>query len=112
MALSRQMVFRHTARKQGAMKKTIAVCSLVLASTSAVFAQDLGWPRQIIKEGSTLVYYQPQVENWSNFQQLDWRMAISITPAGGKATVGAVRMHGWTSVNSETQMVLISNLQV
>jgi hypothetical protein len=94
------------------MKPAIVASLLFLASVTAASAQDPGWPRTITKQGNTLVYYQPQVDNWANFQQLDWRMAISVTPAGGKATIGAVTMHGWTSVNSETQMVLISNLSV
>jgi hypothetical protein len=94
------------------MRKMIAICSLVLAMASAASAQDPGWPRQISKQGNTLVYYQPQVDNWKNFQELDWRMAISITPAGGKPIVGAVALHGMTSVNSESQMVLISDLQI
>jgi hypothetical protein len=94
------------------MRKSIVVCFLVLASAYAVVAQDPGWPRQITKPGGTLVYYQPQVDNWSDFQALDWRMAISLTPAGGKEVVGAVAMHGTTSVNAETQMVLISDLQL
>jgi hypothetical protein len=111
MALG-QMVFRLVPRKQGTMRKAIAVCSFVLAAANAAFAQDPGWPRQITKDGNTLVYYQPQVDNWSNFQQLDWRMAISLTPAGGKTVVGAVALRGLTSVNSETQMVLISNLEI
>jgi hypothetical protein len=94
------------------MKAAIVASLLFLGAVTAVSAQDPGWPRQITKQGSTLIYYQPQVDNWANFQQLDWRMAISVTPAGGKATIGAVTMHGWTSVNSETQMVLISNLSI
>jgi hypothetical protein len=94
------------------MKRAIAACLLVLASVSAASAQDPGWPRQIVKPQGTVVYYQPQVDNWNDFENLDWRMAISITPAGGKATVGALLMHGWTSVNSETQMVLISNMTI
>jgi len=94
------------------MKTLIAAFVLVLASVGTAFAQDPGWPRQITKPQGTLVYYQPQVDNWADFQQLDWRMAISITPAGGKQTVGVVVLHGLTSVNSESQMVLISNLQI
>jgi len=93
-------------------KVCFRVLVLILAACSCTWAQDPGWPRQITKPQGTLIYYQPQVDNWSNFEQLDWRMAISITPAGGNETVGAVSMHGWTSVNSETQMVLIANLQV
>jgi hypothetical protein len=94
------------------MKKLLIASLLMLVPVSAALAQDPGWPRQITKQGSTLVYYQPQVDDWANFDQLDWRMAISITPAGGKATVGAVAMSGVTSVNSDTQMVLISGLTI
>jgi len=94
------------------MKSVIATALLFFACLGPVFAQDPGWPRQITKPQGTLVYYQPQVDNWNNFQELDWREAITITPAGGKEIVGAVTVHGLTSVNSETQMVLISNLQI
>jgi hypothetical protein len=94
------------------MKKLIPASLLVLACVTVALGQDPGWPRQISKQGNTLVYYQPQVDDWTNFEQLDWRMAISITPAGGKATVGAVAMSGVTSVNSDTQMVLISGLTI
>jgi hypothetical protein len=94
------------------MKKLIAASLLMLASVTVTLGQDPGWPRQITKQGGTLIYYQPQVDDWTDFQQLDWRMAISITPAGGKATVGAVAMRGVTSVNSDTQMVLISGLTI
>jgi CheY-like chemotaxis protein len=66
------------------MKTAIAVSLLFLASVSGVSAQDPGWPRQITKQGDTLVYYQPQVDNWKDFEELDWRMAIAITPAGAR----------------------------
>jgi hypothetical protein len=47
---------------------------------SRAWAQGPGWPCQITKPQGTLDYYQPQVD--SNFQELDWRMAITITPPG------------------------------
>ena len=94
------------------MKTVIAAFLLVLASVSTVCAQDPGWPRQITKPAGTLIYYQPQVDSWDHFQNLAWRMAVSVTPTGGKTVVGAVSMTGWTSVNAETQMVLISNLMI
>jgi len=94
------------------MKSFIAASLLFFAALGTAFAQDTGWPRQITKPQGTLVYYQPQVDNWNDFVNLDWRMAFSITPTGGKETVGAVTLHGTTSVNSESQMVLISNLQI
>ena len=94
------------------MKVVLITCFLFFASLGTTSAQDPGWPRQIVKAQGTLVYYQPQVDDWENFQKLHWRMAISLTPAGAKEIVGVVTLHGDTSVNSETQMVLISNLQV
>jgi hypothetical protein len=27
-----------------------------------------GWPPQIVKQGATLVYYQPQVVDWQGFK--------------------------------------------
>jgi hypothetical protein len=76
---------------------------MVLAGVlgSAAFAQDPGWPRQITKQGNTLVYYRPQVDSWTHFQELDWRMAISITPAGGKATVANVKQSAGSVVASD-----------
>ena len=94
------------------MKKAVAASLLFFACLGTAFAQDPGWPRQITKLQGTLVYYQPQVDSWNDFVNLDWRMAFSIIPTGGKETVGAVTLHGLTSVNSESQMVLISNLQI
>lgn len=98
------------------MKMKLATCLLFFVAASLApaqtLAQDPGWPRQIVKPQGTLVYYQPQVDDWENFQKLHWRMAFSLTPAGGKEFAGAVTLHGETGVNSETQMVLISNIQV
>jgi hypothetical protein len=94
------------------MKLITTAFFLILVSVASASAQDPGWPRQITKPQGTLVYYQPQVDDWVNFEKLDWRMAISVTPTGGTETVGVVVLHGVTSVNSESQMVLISDLEI
>ena len=48
--------------------------------------------------GGTLVLYQPQVDDWKNYQEVDARMAFTITPTGGKQHVGVltgtVAVHG------------------
>ena len=38
------------------------------------------------------VVYQPQVDDWKNFRELDWRMAFSLTPAGGQEVVGVATL--------------------
>lgn len=75
-------------------------------------AQDPGWPRQITKQGSTLTYFQPQVDDWTGFTDLTWRMAVSLVPAGGKEVVGVVAAQGHTDVDNDNKVVLISNLNI
>jgi hypothetical protein len=52
-----------------------------------------------------LVYYQPQVDDWQNFKDLDFRLTVSLTPAGGKAVVGVVNVHAQTDVSVDTRTV-------
>ena len=85
---------------------------LILAVTTAGIAQDPGWPRQRTENGNILVMYQPQVDDWKDFKDLEWRMAVSLTPAGGKAAVGVVALKGDTEVDHENEMVSITNLKI
>ena len=94
--------------------RIVLVLGMVLAGClgSAVFAQDPGWPRQLTKQGTTLVYYQPQVDDWTNFTNLSWRMAVLVTSPSGKQTPGVVVMQGVTNVDMDNQMVYITNLKI
>ena len=90
----------------------VASLALVLASSTAGAAQDAGWPRTRTEKGNTLITYQPQVDEWKDFRELDWRMAISLTPAGGKPAVGVAVLHGQTTVDNDKKMVLITNIKI
>ncbi len=94
------------------MKSRTARAVLVFSFISTVVAQDSGWPRQLNKEGATLILYQPQIDSWNNFKDLDWRFAFSLTPPRGKPVVGVGTMHATTDVNPENDMVVLTNLQV
>ena len=94
------------------MKKLIIVSFLIIALVTLAPAQDPGWPRQIIKEGSTLIYYQPQVDEWKSFEDITWRMAFSLTPAGAKEVVGVAELQGHTDVDNDRKMVMITNLKI
>jgi hypothetical protein len=89
---------------------TIAV--LVLSWTTFASAQDPGWPRKITTPQGTLIYYPPQVDNWQDFQVLQWRHAFTITPTGGKAIPGAASLQGNTAIDTSSQMVVITNITV
>ena len=73
---------------------------------------DPGWPREKYSNGTRLIIYQPQVDDWKNFQELSWRMAVSLTPKGGKEVVGVVEMKGNTDVDNVAKVVIITNPQV
>lgn len=73
---------------------------------------DSSWPRERYQNGTRLIVYHPQVDDWNNFQDLSWRMAISMTPKTGKTVVGVVEMKGNTSIDNVAKLVTITNPQV
>jgi hypothetical protein len=81
-------------------------------STASGQSGDPGWPREKYSNGTRLIIYQPQVDDWKNFQELSWRMAVSLTPKGGKEVVGVVEMKGNTDVDNVAKVVIITNPQV
>ncbi|MGD0949789.1 MAG: hypothetical protein ABSA52_20470 [Candidatus Binatia bacterium] len=94
------------------MNSVIVVPILMMALARVSVAQDPGWPREMTKDGARLVYYQPQVDDWQNFKELDFRLAVSLTRAKGKAVVGVVSVHAQTDVNVDARTVLIHNLTI
>ncbi len=82
----------------------------VLAVMAA--AEDPVWPRQITRPGGKLVVYQPQVDDWKDFQQVDGRMAFTITPTGGKTHVGVITAQLQSAVNMDAHTVLLSDPKI
>ena len=93
----------------------LAVSTLVagnLAAKSAPPPADPGWPRQRTNEKGSLVYYQPQVDAWTNFKDLTFRMAFSLTPKGGKEIIGVMELQAQTDVNMDDHSVLIRDFKI
>ncbi|MGB9433900.1 MAG: hypothetical protein WBQ89_16775 [Candidatus Acidiferrum sp.] len=89
-----------------------AILGLILMASSATMAQDPGWPRKLVKPGGTVIIYQPQVDEWVNFNDIKWRQAFQLTPTGGKQVVGAASFEGTTEVNTDTHTVFMFNIKV
>src|SRR5450432_79874 len=90
----------------------LAAGNLFAKSTPNATAPDPGWPRQRTNEQGSLVYYQPQVDNWKNFKQLDFRMAFSLTPKGEKEIVGIMELQAQTDVNVDDHSVLLRDFKI
>jgi len=86
---------------------------MVLSLVAMIPAQDPGsWPRQITKPGGSIILYQPQVDDWENYQQVDARMAFNLTPTGGKSHVGVITVQMKSAVNMDDHTVLLSDPQI
>jgi hypothetical protein len=101
-------------RKKGIMKNRRTLSGLLVLLTIAVtcFAQDPGWPRKISNPGGTVISYQPQVDDWKDYNVITWRQAFELTPAGGKKVIGAATLKGTTNVDNQTHMVVVYGIQV
>src|SRR6266536_1027760 len=82
------------------------------STTGSSQSTDSSWPREKFSNGTRLIIYQPQVDDWTNFQDLSWRMAISLTPKSGKTVLGVVEMKGNTNIDNIAKVVAITNPQV
>src|SRR5271167_101906 len=91
---------------------SLFVLLMVLLSAALSPAQDPGWPRQITKPGGKLVLYQPQVDDWKDYKQVDARMAFTLTPTAGKSHVGVVTVQLQSAVNVEDHTVFLSDPQI
>jgi hypothetical protein len=94
------------------MKKEFYLIMLTMVISISSFAQDPGWPRQLTNNGSILVLYTPQVEDWPNYTTLNFRMAFSFTPYQQKEIVGVVYITSSTTVDTYTRMATIFNMSV
>src|SRR5579862_2398685 len=76
-------------------------------------AQDPGWPRQLKNNGSVMIVYLPQVENWQDYQSINFRMAFSLTPAHQtKQVVGVLYINATTVSDTYNHMVTLSNMNI
>jgi hypothetical protein len=82
------------------------------STTGSSQSTDSSWPREKYSNGTRLIIYQPQIDDWKNFQDLNWRMAISLTPKSGKTVVGVVEMKGTTNVDNVAKLVTITNPEI
>jgi hypothetical protein len=92
--------------------KALATFVLAACMSGPACAQDAGWPRETAVEQARLIYYEPQVDAWKNFSDLEFRLAFELTPAGGKPVVGIGEIRARTDVDVDRRQAVIRNMQV
>ena len=82
------------------------------APASGSASLDPGWPREITKAGTRLVYYQPQIDEWKEFRELIADIAVSLTPPGGQPALGVASLVANTVADLEKRTVLIRSINI
>jgi hypothetical protein len=99
---------------QHSLSANLTVFVLTLALMAAGFparaaADEPVWPRERDQDGARIIFYQPQIDDWKQFKIVSGRMAISLTPKGGKQHVGVVTLQMDTDTDMDSRTVLLSN---
>ena len=107
---------------RGSLKDRVIVSGLALVALAHLCSaaatpampptKDIGWPRQVAKNGATLVYYQPQIDGWVDYKELTARAAFSLTPNGGEPALGVASFRAGTLVDKDSRTVFFRDIQV
>lgn len=69
---------------------------------------DPGWPRQFSKDGDTVLVYQPQVDDWKDYQVIHYRAAIELVLKGAAASrFGVLCVEAQTQTDPATRTVVM-----
>ena len=82
----------------------ISIITLLLFSFNG-FSQELDFPRELTNDGAVLTIYHPQVERWTDYKTLVYRMAFSLVPNQQKEVLGVLYMSANTVSNTQDHTV-------
>jgi hypothetical protein len=67
---------------------------------------DTGWPRTVTLAHGTALWYQPQIESWTNQKDIVGWSAVAYTPTGAKEpALGTIKIEGPTQVAVDDRVV-------
>lgn len=94
-----------------------AVLALLLAGSAGAAAQEpdsLSWPRyRLAPDGSQITIYQPQVDSWQYYVQLDYRVAVEIHQPGAPSDIpGILHLTSQTDTDLGSGTVVLFNTRI
>ena len=100
--------------KHAIIRTVLLFCLLlvVFQSRSQTGTSDIGWPRQVSEKQGKLIYYQPQVSEWRDYQKLTALVAFSLTPKDGKPVMGVASLDCETLVDKTSRMVYLRDVKI
>ncbi len=93
--------------------RLVALVATVFLLLSPASQAAEGWPRELTRQGVKLVLHAPQVDEWKDFREIQWRMAVQLTEKpGAKPIVGALGLHAQTLADNESHTVVFTNIRI
>jgi hypothetical protein len=82
-------------------------------AVAAAQQNPLSFPRTISGDEGSVVVHTPQIDAWPNFESIEARVAIEVTPTGEDEPVyGVAEFVADTDSNLELRVVAIENLKI
>jgi hypothetical protein len=77
-------------------------------------AQDqVSFPREVVSDVGTVVIHTPQIDTWKEFESIEGRVAVAVTPAGEEEPIfGVAEFTADSDPNLELRVVAIENTKI
>ncbi|MFN8641615.1 MAG: hypothetical protein U0802_08160 [Candidatus Binatia bacterium] len=85
---------------------------LLAVATSARADGAPAWPQTFSANGNQLVAAQPQLDGWANRLDFTGRVGVTVTPSGGAAVNGVLRIAARTAVDSPHRLVTLTGVRI
>jgi len=95
----------------------VGIATIVFLPVASAVAQDdsdtLQFPRTIVGEAGTVVFYTPQIDSWAEYSSIEARVAVAVTPAGEEVAIyGVAEFTADTDPNLEERIVAVENIEI
>lgn len=99
----------------------LATLSFMLLSRAPLGAQEttgdgstpIDFPRSLESESGMVVVHTPQIDSWLDFETVEGRVAVEVTPTGNEsAALGVVEFTADTDPNLELRVVAVENMKI
>lgn len=83
------------------------------AEEPAAGAAPIQFPRELTSEAGTVLVHTPQIDKWNDFETLEARVAVAVTPAGeDEPVLGVAEFTADTDPNLELRVVAVENIEI
>lgn len=90
-----------------------AILAAVLLCGPSLAQDQVSFPREVVSDAGTVVIHTPQIDTWKEFESVEARVAVEVTPSGeDKPAYGVAEFTAVTDPNLELRVVAMENIEI